>query len=193
MKSKFRDGCDEVHRFPTKKLSPRLPAHNCLCNLAYDEKAPIKISDCTVYLSHGFVKCELFALDCPNKSDGCRVMYNGEEHGLWVCSARVAISIAILTQCIEQVTSIVFATNRVVQMRRQHGSIAGFHQCQALQYSNHTDSAAFCSYWQFRQAFFSFLPFVKPNFPGDPAICPRCKSTPDVVFCDGMCRFHSFW
>jgi hypothetical protein len=194
IRAKLKAGCGDCARFPSGRLAPAVPSRACACGLQYNEADFVKLGLCNVFLLTGMITREMFALDCPRRQNACRISYDGTDHALWVVNATTAFSVVVFIQCLEEVSVFDFeaiADVFVVQMRRQRGSLTGYHECQKSLYYLHGGSS-FCSYSQFRRCFFSFLPYVRAA--NAQPTCPICKDCPDVVHCDGascLCAHYS--
>lgn len=80
-------------------------------------------------------------------------------------------------------------------MRKQHGSLSGYQTIQSLMYAMR-GAGSFCGYTLFRQSFTSFLPSLRsrpdPKEPETKIVhCPKCKSRPEILICDGACAVAS--
>lgn len=102
--AKIAKGFDDPSRFPAGQLTPALPAA-CNCGAAYSQAGYCKIADCRIYLTLGSVTRPLLALDCPNRQQACRRIYDGAEHALWVVTPTTAFSLPVLYMCLEHVRS----------------------------------------------------------------------------------------
>lgn len=105
VKSRIAQGFDDVSRFPAAELAPAVPKRLCQCAQprAYEQSGLVDVGSCVVYLTLGSITRKVRALDCPNKQPACRIVYDGQEHGLWMFSMQIALSIVLLVQCVEQV------------------------------------------------------------------------------------------
>jgi hypothetical protein len=54
-------------------------------------------------MSSNVISLPLFALDCASKRPECRILYDGSEHALWMCTPTTAFSLPLLLECFEQV------------------------------------------------------------------------------------------
>jgi hypothetical protein len=121
---KLADGCNDVKRFPAAELAPAIPQQRCRCGLLYHKRDLVRASTCNIYFSVGSIRRDVFALDCPSKQPGCRILYDGSEHALWVCTPTIAFSVAVFAECLEQVSGRSVLVSHFIQFCRCASSAA---------------------------------------------------------------------
>jgi hypothetical protein len=105
MKKSFAAGWDDPAKLPSE-LRPKLPDH-CKCDdsCRYDEKTGSTIvAYPNIYFSRGVRNdVAVFSVDCPHRNPACRVVYEGSDWGLWICSLKTVISVSLFLDAINAV------------------------------------------------------------------------------------------
>jgi hypothetical protein len=106
VKSLFQRGLDLPENCPAKlQPGPLDPGKLCKCDLQYNGKL-VHVSDPAVYYPLGRArrKMELWAYDCPNRFQACRIYPTGENELLHVSSHFIVLCDAIFYNTLEMVS-----------------------------------------------------------------------------------------